>query len=915
MTNVPPRVIAPTSIVAPHPLSVGHRPRSVVAITPRDGRRPAAVLLVLILAVFGTLTTVMDSLEHGTRGGLGTEEARADLATPLAAAGTGNGSNISERAVFPDAWFVGGLHESTNWTSDAWPGGPAGAGLSRVLPSGVASSNSTILIHEAFNGSSPPPSWDCSPVGVAVSGGALHLERSTGVNANVYCRLHTPRGNWTTDTITSVSARVALGSLLEHDANSVEFRSVLDGRWITWVWSTNATENRTEIRTSSGSPGLTQPCATSEGLTTWLPDALGVPHQVTSVYDRAAQRMQLWWGPLLVCDHALVAQAGTPDDQVGLNVYGGSGEPGEAWLDELTVTSGPAVGHLAGRWTSPPFTVTEPYRQQLELDWDRSGAGLGDDVENGTHLRLVRASDGAELARFAVNRTFLGAEGMHEVLPLDAAQGSGDVRLEVTWTGAATGLVGLANATLGPAADTDTDADGVVGWLDACPLTPSGEVVDLLGCPPPAVDGDGDGVADVNDVCPSTPAGASVDPDGCSLGQLDGDADGVSDAVDSCPATPPGVQVDAMGCTETDRDADGDGIPDRLDAFPDDATQWADTDDDGLGDNAATGDTARPDHWPGILLSVANLSDPSPLDADDDGFEDAHLAGAVGPHDRCPSIAGTSTLDRAGCPDGDGDGVSDLNDICPATEPNATIEPNGCVLDAGDGTVCAGLRCQIEAAWAEQPPAARAAAVGAATTVPLLVVLGALVARVEPIGWPIASRWWSLMFAIGVTRHVREQGQMQRGRILGYLEARPGAHVRELRARLDLSSQQAAFHLARLEESGLIWRRNIGRRVTWYTMSVAPDTDVASLRRAHDGEPTMQQRLLAYLASLEQESQSLPTQAAVAEAIGGSQSSVSHHLRTLLRLGMIEERTDGEAEGYRVTERGRFSLSVEANGP
>ena len=30
----------------------------------------------------------------------------------------------------------------------------------------------------------------------------------------------------------------------------------------------------------------------------------------------------------------------------------------------------------------------------------------------------------------------------------------------------------------------------------------------------------------------------------------------------------------------------------------------------------------------------------------------------------CPSVVGTSTIDRFGCPDEDSDGASDLNDLC-----------------------------------------------------------------------------------------------------------------------------------------------------------------------------------------------------------------------------------------------------------
>ena len=73
------------------------------------------------------------------------------------------------------------------------------------------------------------------------------------------------------------------------------------------------------------------------------------------------------------------------------------------------------------------------------------------------------------------------------------------------------------------------------------------------------------------------------------------------------------------------------------DAFPADNTQWTDTDADGYGDN-----------W----------YDPA--------WNDTHLAWGIGQWlevasmpDACPFITGTSSSDRYGCPDTDGDSYSD----------------------------------------------------------------------------------------------------------------------------------------------------------------------------------------------------------------------------------------------------------------
>ena len=73
-------------------------------------------------------------------------------------------------------------------------------------------------------------------------------------------------------------------------------------------------------------------------------------------------------------------------------------------------------------------------------------------------------------------------------------------------------------------------------------------------------------------------------------------------------------------------DLDSDGVLNQDDAFPQDGSQWDDTDGDGFGDNPAP--ASQPD--------------------------------------ACITVAGTSTQDRFGCPDGDGDGWSDDGDFYPA---------------------------------------------------------------------------------------------------------------------------------------------------------------------------------------------------------------------------------------------------------
>ena len=256
---------------------------------------------------------------------------------------------------------------------------------------------------------------------------------------------------------------------------------------------------------------------------------------------------------------------------------------------------------------------------------------------------------------------------------------------------------------------------------DACPTTEGYSFEDQFGCP----DLDSDGWSNVNDALPADGTQHS-DRDGDGHGdifyydlQIDGlrynqsgdalpdnpnqwrdrDGDGYGDRSeqndsdafiddstqwsdvdedgfgdnpsgfqpDSCLATPGTSTRDRFGCN----DNDGDGFSNPTiewnathgaDAYPEEWSQWSDLDGDGLGDNWAVENSERPNHWPGEYVAGAVNPDTSPLDFDNDGFEDSNLLDALAPFDSCPQIIGTSSIDRSGCIDYDGDGYSDLGD-------------------------------------------------------------------------------------------------------------------------------------------------------------------------------------------------------------------------------------------------------------
>ena len=221
-----------------------------------------------------------------------------------------------------------------------------------------------------------------------------------------------------------------------------------------------------------------------------------------------------------------------------------------------------------------------------------------------------------------------------------------------------------------PTQHNDTDGDGYgdnVGGTrgDACPFTYGNSTNDRYGCPD--TDGDGysdegdgfpndpdrhvdtdrDGVEDSFDVFPYDPTQSS-DSDGDSFGDNPAGSRG-----DACPSVPGNSTADRYGCP----DRDGDGFSDLGDGFPDDPLRWIDNDRDGVEDQF--------DAFP---------YDPTQyIDSDGDHYGD-NPAGNRG--DACPTVYGNSTADRFGCPDADGDGVSDDGDGFP-NDPSRYIDTDG----------------------------------------------------------------------------------------------------------------------------------------------------------------------------------------------------------------------------------------------
>ena len=254
---------------------------------------------------------------------------------------------------------------------------------------------------------------------------------------------------------------------------------------------------------------------------------------------------------------------------------------------------------------------------------------------------------------------------------------------------------------------SDFDSDGFADQMDdACPLFFGNSSVDRNGCP----DTDGDGISDTDANWTTANGSDAFKTDPTQSTDQDGDGYGdnaTGNLPDACPTvTGTSWHNNTLGCL----DSDSDGWANHQDTHPEDITQWSDIDGDGYGDNLAgsTPDACKAtagnstqgnrygcldsdgDGWDDEIDALPNLTSQW-QDQDGDGYGD----NATGPQpDACPGIAGNSTFDRFGCPDDDGDGMSNMSDAFP-NDPNRTQDSDGdgfddlednCTLVAGNST-------------------------------------------------------------------------------------------------------------------------------------------------------------------------------------------------------------------------------------
>ncbi len=208
-------------------------------------------------------------------------------------------------------------------------------------------------------------------------------------------------------------------------------------------------------------------------------------------------------------------------------------------------------------------------------------------------------------------------------------------------------------------ADTDDDNDGTPDASDAFPLDASEDT-----------DTDADGIGN----------NADTDDDNDTFSDLDEGVCG-SDALDVL-SVPTDTDSDGLCDNGVDLDDDNDNFLDINDAFPLDATEWLDTDLDGIGNNADTDDDndTFSDIDEGVCgtnpLSAASV----PVDSDGDGLCDNGVD-SDDDNDGTPDAMDAFPLDPSESLDTDNDGIGNNADTDDDGDNYSDIDEGVCGTD------------------------------------------------------------------------------------------------------------------------------------------------------------------------------------------------------------------------------------------
>ena len=280
--------------------------------------------------------------------------------------------------------------------------------------------------------------------------------------------------------------------------------------------------------------------------------------------------------------------------------------------------------------------------------------------------------------------------------------------------------------------------------------------------------------------------------------------------------------------------------------------------------------------------------------------------------DKCKGYDDNIDLDNDGIADGcdlnidfDLDNIPDSLDLCPDDFATIDLNKDGCQ----DLELCFDDSCDYIQKGSELEGEDRVFTLftvkmaAIAITTPTIIMAGYVLSS-ETIRFPFSKKWWTLSVILFGLK--RENGEFQRGRILGFLSGNQGAHIALIKNVLNLSNGQMSHHLSVLEKESLVWSVGDGRKLRYYTHHVEMD-DLKSLPKP-PAQVIFGSTQYSILKKIEEKDREEFTLSQLSTNLKKTPSLVNYHLSNLFMNNYIIYKYKKFKKVWKITQDGRTAL-------
>ena len=133
------------------------------------------------------------------------------------------------------------------------------------------------------------------------------------------------------------------------------------------------------------------------------------------------------------------------------------------------------------------------------------------------------------------------------------------------------------------------------------------------------------------------------------------------------------------------------------------------------------------------------------------------------------------------------------------------------------------------------------------------------------------------------------------GKILQFIQQNPGLHLRKIKVRMHISLGTAQYHLDKLEKMGRITSTRLGLYKHYFPIGIFHENEKEILKVL--GQETTREILMLII------ERQAPTQTDIVNTVGISASSVSWHIKYLIKIQLVDEIKMGRFKRYQLHDR------------